>query len=265
MHFPAKSEHVVAFSLVIAKLSVPARGSQIANDGFGPSFPIYANSGSGFGGAWAQGGFNAFASGYVSNDRSLCYPQLETSGGSVSGAAFDAINGTVRPLARFLGANGTTAYLSFLIQPNGTLNDGIFDGFFGVTLNGSAGNDVFVGKPGGGAEERYVIENRGGAGQIPSLVTPVVGRTTLLVVKVQFLAGNDLFTLYVNPTPGRPEPSSTIVKSDVDLGVVSKIGIYSTGAFTVDEIRIGTTFADVTPQQEKGSATHSEGCFEDAQ
>ena len=42
MHFPTKSGHVVALTLVIAMLGVPARGSQIASDGFNPSFPIYA-------------------------------------------------------------------------------------------------------------------------------------------------------------------------------------------------------------------------------
>jgi hypothetical protein len=66
-------------------------------------------------------------------------------------------------------------------------------------------------------------------------------------VKAQFLNGHDIFTLYVNPVPGDSEPTSGAVKSDLDLGVVSAVGIYSTGGFAVDEIRIGTTFADVTP------------------
>jgi hypothetical protein len=68
------------------------------------------------------------------------------------------------------------------------------------------------------------------------------------VVKAQFMAGNDVFTLYTNPVPGEAEPFAGAMKSDLDLGTVSRIGIYSTGAFDVDEIRIGATYASVTPR-----------------
>ena len=236
--------------------------SEIAYEGFTPlSFPIYANGGTGFDGPWVQGGFNAFASGYTQNERTLCYKNLQSSGGSVSGEAFSAINGAIRSLKQSLGANNTTVYLSFLIQPQDTLNSGIFDGFFGLTLNGSLGNDLFIGKPGGGYVEEYVIETRGGFGQFSSGIPTVVGTTALLVVKAQFLSRNDIFTLYTNPKPGRPEPASGVVKSDLDLGVVSHIGIYSTGAFIVDEIRIGTTYADVVPTIDKTAPGHSGGCL----
>ena len=247
-----------ALSMVV--LSPAARASDIAYEGFRPSFPIYANGGFGFAGPWIQGGFNAFASGYTPRTRSLCHAKLDASeGGSVAGPAFSTINGAVRDLAQSLGG---TVYLSFLIQPQGTLSEGVFNGFFGLTLNGSLGNDLFIGKPGGGALEQYVIEHRGGFGQIPSGTPTVVGRTTLLVVKAQFLSGNDIFTLYANPTPGQPEPGSSVVKTDLDLGTVSRIGIYSTGAFAIDEIRIGTTYADVVPTGDNKPDPEFPGCLE---
>ena len=84
----------------------------------------------------------------------------------------------------------------------------MFNGFFGVTLKGSLFNDLFIGKPGGGALGQYVLETRGGSGQVPSGTSTDVGETALLVVKAQFQSGNDLFTLYTNPKPGEPEPSS---------------------------------------------------------
>jgi hypothetical protein len=229
---------------VLLCFGLPAQATEIARDSFTPSFPIYANSGVGFAGPWVQGGFNVFASGYTLRERSLCRAGLDTHGGSVAGDAFPSINGVVRPLSVPLGADNSTVYVGFRIQPRGTLDDGIFNGFFGLTLNGSLGNDLFIGKPGAGVMEQYVLESRGGAGQVPSGIPTVVGRTALLVVKAQFLAGNDVFTLYVNPSPRKPEPASNVVKSDVDLGTLSKIGIYSSGAFVIDEIRIGTTFAD---------------------
>ncbi len=254
---------LVAVASVVV-LSQDARAGQIADEGFQPSFPIYANGGTGFAGPWIQGGFNAFASGYTVQDRSLCYGGLRSSrAGSTAGHAFSAINGAVRPLAQPLGADNTTVYVSFLVQPQGTLNEGIFGGFFGLTLNGSLGNDLFVGKPGGGALEQYVVETRGGGGQVTSGMPAVVGDTALLVLKAQFLSGHDVFTLYTNPKPRLPEPAGNVVKTDLDLGTVSRIGIYSTGAFTIDEIRIGTTYADVVPTRGAPPEDDFSGCVEE--
>lgn len=242
----------IALAAALLIVSQPARASQIAYEGFGQSFPIYANGGNGFGSPWTQGGFNAFASGYTANEGSLSNPSLQAgTGGSVCGDAFSAINGAIRDLAQSLG-DGTTVYLSFLLQPQGTLNAGIFNGFFGVTLGNSL-QDLFIGKPGGGALDQYVLETRGGFGQAPSGTSTDVGQTAFLVVKAQFLTGNDLFTLYTNPKPGQPEPTSGTVKTDLDLGVVSRIGVYSSGAFCVDEIRIGTTYDDVVPKRGAGN------------
>ena len=238
---------LAAVALVVTATAViqPVSAQQI-HEGFKLTFPSY-NTGSGLSGAWQLGGFNAFAAGYTAAEESLSFPGLETSGGRVEGAAFPAINGARRDLAQPLGVNGTTAYLSLLLRPQGTLNDGVFSGFFGVTLAGGPGNELFVGKPGGGATEQYVIETRGGGGQVATGTPTVVGETAFLVVRADFNAGNDTFTLYMNPVPGEPEPAGGVVKTDLDLGPVTVLGIYSTGAFAVDEIRIGATYAEVTP------------------
>lgn len=217
---------------------------QLAYEGFNPSFPAYAAGGIGFSGPWTLGGFNAFASDYVLMISTLRFASLPKSGGSISGQAFSQINGMVRPLRQPLGQDGTTVYVSVLLRPEGTLDDGLFNGFFGLTLNGSLGRDLFIGKGGGGAMDEYVLETRGGLGQVSSGAPVVVGKTALLVVKAEFLAGNDMFTLYVNPDPRDPEPASGTLKTDLDLGVVSRIGIYSSGAVTIDEIRIGTTYGE---------------------
>jgi len=242
-----------------------ALASGIVYDGFQQSFPTYAAGGAGFSAPWTQGGFNAFSSDYRYERHSLCYPDLQRSGGSVAGEAESDINGVIRNLEQTLGADNTTVYLSFLLEPRGTLNNGVFNGFFGVTLNGSLGNDLFIGKPGGGAAGDYVMETRGGFGQVASGLATVVGRPALLVVKAQFLPGNDQFTLYTNPKAGQSEPVSSLVKADLDLGTVTHIGIYSSGAFAVDEIRIGTTFADVVPawSGSGGGWDQFDGCHED--
>jgi len=77
----------------------------------------------------------------------------------------------------------------------------------------------------------------------------VSGETTLFVLRLDYLPGNDNITLFLNPTLGDPEPAATFgtVKSDLDLLNTTGFGLYSTGAFSFDEFRLGSTFASVTP------------------
>jgi hypothetical protein len=153
-----------------------------------------------------------------------------------------------RDLTAPLGQGDSTVFLSFLVQPVGVLGAGAFNGFFGLALESAGEPELFIGKPGGGAVNRWVIEDRGGSLQHASALGPVVGETTLLVLKAEFAAaGNDRFTLHVNPTPGGPEPATGVVKFDSNLGLVQGLTLYSSGAMALDEIRVGETFADVTP------------------
>jgi hypothetical protein len=80
----------------------------------------------------------------------------------------------------------------------------------------------------------------------------VVGQTEFLVLKAKLQSGSDNFTLYSDPTPGAPEPSTGTLYS-LDIGTLSSLVIYSGGAFSIDELRVGTTYADVTPTPEPSS------------
>lgn len=153
-------------------------------------------------------------------------------------------NGVFQNLALLQAKDGSTIYLSFLIQPQFNLNGDDVYNYFGITLNGEL-NQLFIGKPGADATDKYVFETLGGNGQVPSGVTPSVGQTAFIVVKAQLLSGNDAFTLYVNS--GQSEPASGAIKTDLDIGLLSGIGIFSYGApFCVDEIRVGATYKDVS-------------------
>ena len=245
-----KKAGAVCVTMWLASSAVNA--ALIAYDGFnyGPSgSDLSGNSGgSGFVGPWAPGGFNAsINNNYDIASGSLSFGALSTSGNSVTTPAVNEIAGLSRTLAAPLGVDGTTRYFSFLLQPQGVLNGGAFNGFFGLVLESPTEPEIFMGKPGADAIDRYVIENRGGAGQVPSSVAPVVGQTAFIVVRADFMAGNDLFTMYLNPTPGLLEPLSGVVKGDADIGVLTALTLYSSGAFAVDELRVGETFADVTP------------------
>jgi hypothetical protein len=207
------------------------------------------NGGFGFSAPWVPGGLNAFNSNnYDIAAGSLASGSLLTQGNSVASGSVNAISGVTRSLTVPLGAPGTTAYISFLLEPQGTLGDGAFAGFFGVTLDSPLEPEVFLGKPGAGALDKYVIEERGGANQQASGVTTQVNQTALIVVRAQFgLAGSsDTFTMFVNPTPGAAEPASGTTMI-ADIASIDQLGLYSTGAYRVDELRVGDTFSDVTP------------------
>jgi hypothetical protein len=211
-----------------------------------PPFELAGNNGgTGFSTAWESGGFNAgISSNYLLEPGSLIYPGLATSGNYVTSAAVDGIAGITRELSTPLGAANTTRYISFLLRPEGNVGGG----FFGLVLEDVNEPELFVGKPGGGNLDDYVAENRGGALQVTTGAAATVGETTLIVIKAEFTsAGNDIFTVYVNPTVGGPEPIMGTVKNDANVGIVSGLTIYSSDAFSIDEIRIGTTFGDVTP------------------
>lgn len=207
------------------------------------------NGAAGFSGPWRAGGFNAsISNNYDIEDDTMSFGQLLVTDRTIRTTAVGSIAGITRDLAAPLGQSASTVYLSFLIQPEGTLHGGAFNGFLGLVLESAGEPELFIGKPGGGAIDRWVLENRGGSLQHASSVPTAIGSTALLVVKAEFSAlGNDKFTLYVNPTPGEPEPATGIIKNDSNFGIVDGLTIYSTGAMRIDELRVGQTFFDVTP------------------
>jgi hypothetical protein len=240
-------------SLVIVLTAVEARAQLIAYEAFNypsPGSPLLGNNGgTGFSSAWRAGGFAASVyDNFQLDEKSLAFGALRTTGQSVSTATlFSDRGGVNRQLSQPIGRDGTTVYLSFLVRPLGRLNAGYSNGFFGLCLNSTGPDSLFIGKPGAGSLDQYVLENRGSARQVSSGAHVVMGETVFLVLRADFLAGPDRFALYVNPEPGKPEPAVGTVKSDLDVFTVDKLVIYSTGAFSIDEIRLGTTFADVTP------------------
>jgi len=205
--------------------------------------------GFGLGGAWVIGGFNASPESVHKIEKgSLAIIGLAASGGSCQVGAAGSIVGLERPLAdpgAFAGP-GVTAYLSFIVRPEGTLNAGPLNGFFGLSLR-SKNSELFIGKPGNEAVNKWVMEERGGAGQVASDAPVVLDHTTLLVVKLEHKPDGDRATLYVNPKPGDPEPKTGTIKDNANIGVTDTLVIYSTGAFSLDEIRGGDSFQSVTP------------------
>jgi hypothetical protein len=193
------------------------------------------NGGSGWGGAWNNQG------GAVTNvsSTSLSFGNLDISPGAATTTVPSGQNlpGDITTYTRSflssIGADNTVEYLSFLLRPDTGA------GFYGgLNLGG-----LFIGKS--GTTTTYGLES---STISSSSVVATQGQTVLLVLKASFLAGNDHLELFVNPTPGQPEPAvPSATKTDTDLGNVSFLYINNAGGWTTDEIRLGPDFASVTP------------------
>ena len=166
---------------------------------------------------------------------------LATTGGAATATAKSVppsgseITFETRQLGRNVGAEGTALYLSLLLRPETDF------GFYGgVNLGG-----LFLGKS--GTTGTYGLEGSGG-NIASSSVAASAGDTVLLLLRATFLAGNDVLDLFVNPTIGAPVPLVADASlSGYDLGLANIFTINNAGAWTVDEIRLGTTIEDVLP------------------
>ena len=168
---------------------------------------------------------------------------IETSNSLVNGVAY-------RDLGFTLGADGTEAWMSFLIRSDQPI---VVGDYGGVVIGGTGPfgvNGLFV----GAAPTVHYLDLNGGGGYTPTASSTVVEDTTaLLVVRMEFLAGNDRFTLYVNPTPGIVAPDSPAgfqaQKTNLNLGTFSHIGVNfgQSNQYSFDEFRVGLTYQDVTP------------------
>ncbi len=256
----------VLAGLVMLVASVPlANGQIIAYESFsyaGGSNLNGLNGGIGWANAWSEPSFG------TGNPDDLVPETIQGGSlafGSLASAGNRVVTGgrysyDIRNLGAALGAAGTTRYASFLIRRDTVGPDPVNNGpdYGGLVFGDEKNpNSLFVGKPGGGTVGNYALENGNGTGQVASSRPEALGTTALLVVRFDFTAANDTFRLYVNPTPGGPEPS-TADATKTDLNISSLVGVsISTGAaatWSIDEIRVGNTFADVVaPVPEPGS------------
>lgn len=245
--------------LLVTGWSSHASAEIIAYEGFdykdGTGLLVNGSGGTGFSGDWRDGPFNASILDDLTNQvGSLGFGALATSGGSVVATSQTQISGLVRDFQNPIGINEETIYMSFLARPESVAGQGTFGNYFGITLEGPEnGPETFIGRA--GDTGKWVIENRGGNKRYLSTADAVVDQTSLLVVKAEFGNTLDRYTLFVDPVLDGIEPAGGIVKEDSNMTIVTGLGIYYTGGFSIDEIRVGTTFASVTAIPEPSSLT----------
>lgn len=145
------------------------------------------------------------------------------------------------------GQPGTTQWFSFLItrvhfNPAGTTPPA----YGGLSFGANPG--LFVGDIGNG---HWGMDNSGRSlSGFVNASRVAENAPTFLVVRADFHRDADKFTLYQNPTPGLAEPDIPgLVKQDVEISQSNLIQLaYGNGnAYIVEEIRLGSTYAEVAP------------------
>jgi hypothetical protein len=225
-------------------------------DGFGyaPGEDLsIENGGDGWGGSWDHNCcFQTFTTG-----SGLAFGALAVTPGAAQTPVVPAPPNNVsiytRSFGSSLGADNTTVFFSFLLRP-----DTDFGFYGGINLGTPGSTDFFVGKsgiipgsdtpsnPGGTPVANYSLE--GNKMVVQSGVAAVAGTTVLLVVRVEFHDGmDDVLDLYVNPTLGGTLPAVSDATLALPNVALNYLYINNATGWTTDEIRLGSTFADVTP------------------
>ena len=235
-------QHLPRLALLLALTATLAPGGAgaavAAYEGFGYAAGVDL-SGQNGGTGWAGGWNNQGGAPTLTTAPGLGFGALAVTPGAASTAVVVTtdpgakITTYPRSLAAAFGADGTTTYLSFLLRPESDF------GFYGG-LN--LGGGLFIGKS-GTPVTTYGLETAG-ANIASSSVVATAGETVFLVLRAQFSAGNDVLSLSVNPLPGGAQPLlASAQMSNVDLALKGSLHINNSGGRTIDEIRVGSSFA----------------------
>ena len=222
------------------------------------------NGDSGWAAPWVeQLGSNVVPGYEVLSANPLTYAGLQTTpnyaiGGYQYQSAGRQFNVTpAGPFASYLangliGASGQTVWLSFLLREDANPANGQINALY--LSNYGAGNSwvpqVGIGVGYFGDTPSWGLQLNNGTPTL-STVSVVQGQPTLLVVSVTFGTTN-LVNLYVNPTSlggsAPTTPSATFsTTSNIAFQSVSYLGGYGTNSSSLADLRVGTTYASVTP------------------
>jgi hypothetical protein len=232
-----------------------------------------SDGGSGWSAAWVAGGTPA--GGATNLAQSLSYTDqfgnaLHTSGGSVFLSGNSTANTSATPYREIpitRGTNdGTTTWISFLGRRAGPITNSIapfYQRVAAVQLREAGTERVAIGRATASSEGVGLLPKDtwslyfggNGANTQPSDISLSNAPASLLVLRMDHQAGNDNLHLFINPDlNSEPAPGSAAVVTNANpnfnriqlfAGNTTAAGLFA--QLVIDEIRIGETFADVTP------------------
>jgi hypothetical protein len=194
--------------------------------------------GSGFSGGWSSSTGTATVA-----TPGLTYSGLTTSGNRVTTTVSNTTYS--RSLLTTLGSVTGTYYFSVILRPDNSNNsNGAEFAVVGSTAS------LYMGKPTTG--NNYVLDtvgNGGGGSQSVSSTVATSGTAVLMVLRADLVAGGaDSFKLYLNPSLLAEPGSADASKSSYDVGNITGVQFTGNIGFSLDEIRVGTSYADVVPE-----------------
>ena len=143
-----------------------------------------------------------------------------------------------------IGADGKTIYVSFLMQPDGTTYFYEFEFHRGNV--GDSGRIAGIGNDVNGG----VNVNLRAPNDTQTLIGAGDTAVNFYVVRIDFKAGNDDVRVYRNPALGTEPATPTLTKlaaADMSFDGLAFASWLNSRMVAIDEIRIGETYADVTP------------------
>jgi hypothetical protein len=229
---------ILLVAIAAGSLVQSAHASLLFSDGFN-----YSTGGIGTVGAPTWVGSN---NGLQVTNANLTFSGLQDLGGN----ALLLTNGTGgSTLATYANQTAGQVYFSFLFDPL-VIDSG--NNFF-VALNPGA---TAPGGSGDAMNTSYFTTGKIALRSNPQAATTgtgsalTIGTTYLIVEELDLTAKTS--TLWINPTPGAAAPAATASLSGLSATAVDNVGFKTTsggatGAYLIDNLLIGTTFADVTP------------------
>jgi len=237
--------------------TINTQAALIAYEGFNYSAGQLAGqtpgTGSGFSGSWFTA--SGAAAETTVNSSGFTYTGLASQGGSgqILQDASKAHTGAFLNLSTTLAATNNTYYISFLARYDGTsANDSAY--LFLDLYSGTSISVASLGKQSVANTGVWGINTRSNGGSVfYDTGGPTVDNLALLVYKIQFTSANNAtMSLFVNPDLSMGEPGTADATGPrVNTTAVSTwdtIRFQSNNDASIDEIRIGTTWADVVPE-----------------
>lgn len=181
--------------------------------------------------------YTAAGTGLQISAGSLTYGDLKVGGSKLSFSG-TTNRGDVGYLTESPEVPGSSVYFSYLMQ----VDPG--QGYAGVSLYQGNDETLFTGRRDGG-KNLFGIDPRAGR---PMDSTTHCTRTSLVVYRIDFATDSALVRLYVNPKSAvEPEEADVTILRTAPLSY-DRVLFHSNGVSgSMDEFRLGTTFADVAP------------------
>jgi hypothetical protein len=155
------------------------------------------------------------------------------------------------------GADGTTIYLGFLMHLEfGFI--GAFGDYGGVSFFDGNIEHLFFGDLGfDGFHVFWGIDPQQGSAAVRESTVPVDFTVRLLVARIDFKAGAESVRLYVDPVLDQEPAVATVGPFEMHDFRFTRLRIQGggNGRYGFDELRLGTSYADVVPEPSSASFT----------